>query len=31
MGSGIMTAFEQMDPLAAIERGERRFDPDRFV
>lgn len=26
-----MTAFEQLDPLAAIERSERRFDPDRFV
>jgi hypothetical protein len=26
-----MNAFEQVDPLAAIERSERRFDPDRFA
>jgi hypothetical protein len=29
--SGIKTAFQQVDPLAAVERSERRFDPHRFA
>ena len=26
-----VTVFEQLNPLAAIERSERRFDPERFA